>query len=89
MDVNVWIGWIIVGVVSGWIAGIALPTKAGLSLDSVVGVLGAVIGGGLFILMLNAPLSAAAGAWSLWTAFVGAVVFLGLIRLFVDPRPVK
>jgi uncharacterized membrane protein YeaQ/YmgE (transglycosylase-associated protein family) len=50
-------------------------------LDIVVGVVGAFIGGILFSL-IGAPGVTGFNIWSVFVAFVGAVVLLGLLRLF-------
>ena len=78
-----WLAWLIVGAVSGWLASIVMRTNAsqGLLLDIIVGIIGAFIGGFLF----NAiGVTGVTGfdIWSVFVAFVGAVVLLGLLRLF-------
>jgi uncharacterized membrane protein YeaQ/YmgE (transglycosylase-associated protein family) len=85
MDFNTmgWLAWLIVGAVSGWLASIVMRTNAsqGLLLDIIVGIIGAFIGGFLF----NAiGVTGVTGfdIWSVFVAFVGAVVLLGLLRLF-------
>ena len=40
-----WLGYIIIGALAGWIAGMIMKTKEGLVLDIVIGVAGALIGG--------------------------------------------
>ena len=84
MDSNVmgWLAWIIVGGVAGWLASIVMKTDArqGLLMDIVVGIIGAIIGG----FLLNAVgMSGVTGfnIWSLFVAFIGAVVLLGILRL--------
>jgi uncharacterized membrane protein YeaQ/YmgE (transglycosylase-associated protein family) len=85
MDFNTmgWLAWLIVGAVSGWLASIVMRTNAsqGLLLDIIVGIIGAFIGGFLF----NAiGVTGVTGfdIWSVFVAFVGAVVLLGVLRLF-------
>ncbi len=76
-----WLAWIIVGAIAGWLASMVMKTPLGLLMDIVVGIVGAIIGG----FLMNAIGSPGVTGFNLWTvlvAFVGAVVLLGLIRLF-------
>src|SRR3982751_656226 len=87
MDAMGWLAWIIVGAIAGWLASIVMRTNAqqGLLLDIVVGIIGALIGGVLFNAL---GVSGVTGfnVWSLFVAFVGAVILLGLLRLFTGGR---
>jgi uncharacterized membrane protein YeaQ/YmgE (transglycosylase-associated protein family) len=78
-----WLAWIIVGAISGWLASIVMRTNAqqGLLLDIIVGIIGAFIGGFLFN-AIGATGITGFDIWSVFVAFVGAVVLLGLLRLF-------
>lgn len=73
-----WIGYIIIGALAGWIAGKIMNTRAGLLVDIVVGVVGALIGG----FLLSFFVDTASGGWwfTLFTAILGAVILLGLLR---------
>ncbi|GFG68349.1 GlsB/YeaQ/YmgE family stress response membrane protein [Mycolicibacter senuensis] len=75
-----WIGYIIIGAIAGWIAGIVMKSKYGLLTDIVVGVVGALIGG----FLLSFVVDTASGGWwfTLFTAILGAVILLWLLRLF-------
>ena len=78
-----WISIIVIGGLAGWLASIVARTneRMGCLLNIVVGVIGAVIGGWIFrSLDLNAP----GGRFfsSLVVAFVGATIFLLVLRLF-------
>lgn len=78
-----WISIIVIGGLAGWLASIVARTneRMGCLLNIVVGVIGAVIGGWIFrSLDLDAP----GGRFfsSLVVAFVGATVFLLVLRLF-------
>jgi uncharacterized membrane protein YeaQ/YmgE (transglycosylase-associated protein family) len=75
-----WVGYIIIGALAGWIAGMIMKTKEGLLLDIVVGVVGALIGG----FLLSFVVDTAGGGWwfTLFTAILGAVILLWLLRLF-------
>ena len=78
---NTWslILFLVIGLIAGWAAGQVLKGKGfGLIGDLIVGVIGAFLGGWLFSL-LNISTGGILG--SLITAFVGAVVFLYLLRI--------
>jgi uncharacterized membrane protein YeaQ/YmgE (transglycosylase-associated protein family) len=72
------IGWILLGLISGFIASkIVNRTGEGVVLDIVLGIVGAVVGGFLF------NLTGAAGVtgfniWSMFVSIIGAIVVLGL-----------
>ena len=74
-----WIGYIIIGAIAGWIAGIVMKSKFGLFADIGVGVVGALIGG----FLLSFVVDTASGGWwfTLFTAVLGAVILLWLLRL--------
>lgn len=76
------IAWLIVGAVAGWLASMVMKTnhRQGLLMDIVVGIVGAFIGGFLFNQFGTAGVTGF-NIWSVFVAFVGAVVLLLLIRL--------
>jgi uncharacterized membrane protein YeaQ/YmgE (transglycosylase-associated protein family) len=78
-----WIGYIIIGAIAGWIAGMIMKTKMGVLVDIVVGIVGALIGG----FLLSFFVDTASGGWwfTLFTAILGAVILLWVLRL-VRPR---
>jgi uncharacterized membrane protein YeaQ/YmgE (transglycosylase-associated protein family) len=70
------IGWIILGLVSGFIASkIVNKTGSGIVLDVVLGVVGAVVGGFVFRLIGDAGVTGL-NLWSLLVSVVGAVLVL-------------
>jgi len=73
------IGWLILGLLAGWLAGkISRGRGFGCLVDIVVGLAGAFIGG----ILVGAFIQGVAGFWeSLVVAFIGAVVLLGVLRL--------
>ncbi len=87
MDAMGWLAWLIVGALAGWLASIVMGTNGsqGLLLDIIVGIVGALIGGFLFN-VIGAPGITGFNVWSLFVAFIGAVVLLGLLRLFTGTR---
>ncbi len=72
--------WIVVGVVAGWLAKLAVPGEApgGIIGDFVVGIVGAVAGGYLFNTFIGHSYGGLAG--SIGVAFVGACVLLLILR---------
>lgn len=77
-----WLAWLIVGAVAGWLASMVMKTnhQQGLLLDIVVGIVGAFIGGFVFNQFGSAGVTGF-NIWSVFVAFVGAIILLGLIRL--------
>lgn len=71
--------WLIVGLIAGVLASLVIG-GVGLLGDIVVGMAGALVGGWIFSqLGWTAPFSGLAS--SVFTAFIGAIVLLWLIRL--------
>jgi len=70
------IGWIILGLIAGFIASkIVNKQGGGIVLDIVLGVIGAIAGGFLFSLIGTAGITGF-NLWSMFVAIVGAVVVL-------------
>jgi uncharacterized membrane protein YeaQ/YmgE (transglycosylase-associated protein family) len=72
--------WVIIGLLAGWIAGVITRGRGfGCLLNVILGLIGAVIGGWIFM-RLGIP------AWGFWgslaAATVGAVVLVAIGRLF-------
>lgn len=82
MDQMGWLAWLIVGAAAGWLASVVMKTnrQQGLFMDIVVGIIGALIGGLLFTEFGTAGVTGF-DIWSLFVAFVGAVVLLAAVRL--------
>jgi uncharacterized membrane protein YeaQ/YmgE (transglycosylase-associated protein family) len=74
------IGWMIVGLIAGWLASRAMGGHGyGLGVTMVIGMGGALIGGLLFAILV--PGEHRLGfTGSVVVAFVGAVLLIGLIR---------
>jgi uncharacterized membrane protein YeaQ/YmgE (transglycosylase-associated protein family) len=76
--------WLIVGLVAGVLASLVMG-GVGLIGDIIVGIVGAFVGGWLFRqLGVTTPFSGLAG--TIFTAFVGAVILLFLLRLVTRGR---
>jgi len=70
------IGWIVLGLIAGYIASTLVNNRGeGLPMDIVLGIVGAVIGGWLFN-AFGATGVTGFNLWSLLVAVVGAVVLL-------------
>ncbi len=82
-----WLAWIIVGAISGWLASLVMKTnrQQGLLIDIVVGIAGAFIGGLVFNQFGSAGVTGF-NIWSVFVAFTGAVILLGLIRVVSGRR---
>ncbi|MCV7195086.1 GlsB/YeaQ/YmgE family stress response membrane protein [Mycobacterium angelicum] len=75
-----WIGYIIIGAIAGWIAGkIVRGGGAGILMNIVIGIVGALIGGFLLSFFVN---TAAGGWWfTLFTAVLGSVILLWIVGM--------
>jgi uncharacterized membrane protein YeaQ/YmgE (transglycosylase-associated protein family) len=72
--------WLIVGLVAGVLAGLVVG-GFGIVADTVVGMVGALIGGSLFAHEgWHAPLAGTGG--TIFVAFIGALILLVVLRLF-------
>ena len=76
--------WLVVGLIAGVLASLVMG-GVGLIGDIVIGIVGAFVGGWLFRqLGVNSPFSGLAG--TIFTAFIGAVVLLAILRLVTRGR---
>lgn len=82
------VAWIVVGLVAGWLASQVVPSRFGVIGDTVVGMLGALVGGFLFN-EFGSTGTTGLSIWSIFVAFIGAVVLLVLIRAFSGRRTVR
>ena len=80
MTIVGWIGYIIIGAIAGWLAGkIVKGGGAGILMNIIVGIVGALIGGWLFSSM---GVSAGGGLLgAIIVALIGAVILIFLLRL--------
>lgn len=78
------IAWIVVGLLSGWLAGSVMGGGGyGIGGDIIVGLVGAVAGGFLVGFFVHTT----AGFWgSIVVAFIGACVLIWLYRTFAAAR---
>ncbi len=83
MSIGSLVVWIIIGGLAGWIASIVMKTNAqqGLIMDIVVGIVGAFIGGFVLDALGIGGVQGQLNVASFLTAFLGAVILLGALRL--------
>ncbi|HEU0127438.1 MAG TPA: GlsB/YeaQ/YmgE family stress response membrane protein [Pseudonocardiaceae bacterium] len=84
------LGWIVLGLIAGAIAKLIMPgdDPGGIIVTMLIGVVGAVIGGFLGSAIFGTGLQ---NFWSLQTwivAIIGALILLGLYRLFAGRKAV-
>lgn len=80
MTIEALLVWLVVGLVAGWLASALVGGGYGLVGDIIIGIVGAFIGGAVFrALDIGAPFGGLAG--TIFVAFIGAVLLLGLLRL--------
>ena len=80
------LAWIVLGLIAGFIASkIVNKTGEGLVMDIVLGVVGAIVGGFIFN-MLGASGATGINLYSIFVAFVGAVIVLLLYHMVVRRR---
>jgi uncharacterized membrane protein YeaQ/YmgE (transglycosylase-associated protein family) len=78
MESLIW--WVVVGLVSGWLASLVVGGPYGLIGDIIIGVVGAFIGGQVFrSFHISVPFHGIAG--TIFVAFIGAVILLVLVRV--------
>jgi uncharacterized membrane protein YeaQ/YmgE (transglycosylase-associated protein family) len=74
------IGWILIGLIAGWLAGkISRGRGFGCLADIILGLIGALLGGWIFTKM---GILGGGFVYSLAAATVGAVVLVSVARLF-------
>jgi uncharacterized membrane protein YeaQ/YmgE (transglycosylase-associated protein family) len=88
-----WIAWIIVGLVAGFLAKVIMPgardEPSGFLGTMLLGIVGAVLGGWIWNLVLNQQGANGINLPSIFVAFVGSCILIGLLRLFDRGRTVS
>jgi uncharacterized membrane protein YeaQ/YmgE (transglycosylase-associated protein family) len=79
------LAWIVVGLIAGWLASQVVASRYGIIGDTVIGMVGALLGGFLFE-QFGSTGTTGFNIWSVLVAFVGAVVLLVLIRAVCGQR---
>jgi len=84
-----WIAYIVVGLIAGFLAKLVMPgtedEPSGFLGTMLLGIVGAVLGGWIWNLVLGKPGAQGFDIGSIFVAFVGSVVVIGLLRLFSRP----
>ncbi len=77
------LAWLVVGLIAGFLARYAVPGTGpgGILGDLIVGIIGAIFGGWLFNFFGHMG-ATGINLYSIIVAFIGAVVFLLLLRMF-------
>jgi len=89
MSIGDLIGWIVIGLIAGWLASMIMGRGGyGVVGDIVVGLVGAIVGGLIANLLglggpsANNPIN----LWSLIVAVIGAIVFIAIVRALSGNR---
>jgi uncharacterized membrane protein YeaQ/YmgE (transglycosylase-associated protein family) len=78
------LGWIIIGLIAGWLAGkIARGAGYGCITDIILGLVGSVLGGWLF---MKLGILGGGFLYSLAAATVGAIILVAIVHLFSGNR---
>jgi uncharacterized membrane protein YeaQ/YmgE (transglycosylase-associated protein family) len=81
-----WLGWIILGLIAGWIASkIVNKSGEGMIMDIVLGIVGALVGGFIFSKLGIGGVSGL-NIYSMFVAVVGAIIVLLLYHLISGRR---
>lgn len=77
------ISWVVVGAVAGWLAGMVMKGRGfGCFGNVVIGIVGALIGGWLAVVVFNIPRAISGiNPTTIVVAFLGAVLVLYIARL--------
>jgi uncharacterized membrane protein YeaQ/YmgE (transglycosylase-associated protein family) len=74
------LGWIVIGLIAGWLAGkIATGAGYGCITDIILGLVGSVVGGWLF---MRLGILGGGFLYSLAAATVGAIILVAIVHLF-------
>lgn len=84
------IAWIVVGLIAGFLAKMVVPGRepGGFLATTLIGAVGAVIGGWIWNLVFNKPGATGIDLGSIFVAFVGSVVVLLIYHAIQNRRSV-
>jgi uncharacterized membrane protein YeaQ/YmgE (transglycosylase-associated protein family) len=82
------LAWVVVGLIAGWLASQVVASRFGVIGDTVIGMVGALVGGFLFE-QFGSTGATGFNIWSILVSFVGAVVLLVVIRAVDGRRTVR
>ena len=82
------LSWIIVGLIAGWLAGMVMRGGGyGVLGDIIVGIVGALVGGFLATNLFGAATPVdGINLTSIFVAFIGAIVTIGILRALTPTR---
>ena len=80
-----WLGWIVVGFVAGMLAKVVTGVRLGCIATTLVGILGGLVGGFLFVAAGGSGIDEFS-LYSLLVAFVGACILLFLFGVVMGGR---
>lgn len=84
IDLMTIVWWVVVGLIAGALASLVMRGGGyGIVGDIIFGLVGALIGGFLMSLL---GLGGSGLLWTIFVAFVGACIFIALLRLFTGGR---
>lgn len=75
-----WLGWIVLGGLAGWVAGMIMKEEGGLFKNIVLGIIGGLLGGGIVSLIGGEGVNGF-NIYSFLVAVLGAIVVVYLVRL--------
>lgn len=86
------IAWIVVGLIAGFLAKAIMPgtdrEPAGWLGTMLLGIGGAILGGWIWNIALGRQGATGIDIGSIFVAFIGSIVLIGLLRLFTRSRAV-
>jgi len=81
-----WLAWIVVGLIAGVLAKIVMPgtrdEPRGFLGTTLLGIVGAVVGGWMCNLFMNEPGANGINLFSIVVALIGACIVIGGMRIF-------
>lgn len=80
-----WLGWIVLGGLAGWVAGMIMKEEGGLLKNIVLGIIGGLLGGGL-VSMIGGEGVNGFNLYSFLVAVLGAIVVVYLVRLVTGKK---
>ena len=80
-----WLGWIILGALSGMVAKAVMKEEGGLLKNIILGIIGALVGGGI-VQMLGGSDVNGFNIYSFIVAVLGAMLVIYVVRLFTGKK---
>lgn len=83
------IAWLVVGLIAGWLAGQVMKGGGyGVVGDILIGIVGALVGGFLAAVVFGGDYLTGINLTTIITAFLGAVLFIAILRALPGPSRV-